>query len=270
MPKMLDYALKYKRLGFSVIPMSGKKPLVGFADKSFTEEEIIKMWTKWPNANIAIKTENVFVVDIDLHDGGENGYNSIAMYPNPEHFLPTMRQKTPNGGLQLFYFKRNGRPRHQKIGWLPGVDIKAHNNNYVMVPPSRTKKGVYEWEVLERAGKIWTPTEMVEASEDLINAIEPPKNNSGWIKPNWQTKVKSKNKTADLFETIEEGFGSQNTGRNDKLAKFVGSLLTRGVDVDHIRSLARTTNQNSIDPLDEKELNATVESIIKKHSRNNS
>ena len=33
----------------------------------------------------------------------------------------------------------------QVIGLLPGVDIKVHPNNYVLVPPSTTEKSEYRW-----------------------------------------------------------------------------------------------------------------------------
>lgn len=267
--KMVDWALKYAELGFSVIPMIDKRPIISFADKPpLTKKEIIELWRRNPNANIAVRTIDFFVVDIDVHEGAESGYKSIALYEHPEHFKNTMYQKTPSGGEQLFYKKKDGKPSNQNINWLPGVDIKAHPNNYVMVPPSSTAKGVYEWNVPIINGEVVNETDMVTATDELIQAVSL-KEQTDFIKPEFNKYVQTgnKTKTTELFETIEEGFGAEGTGRNDKLTKFVGGLLARNVSVDRIRELSRTTNQNSLDPLDEKELHATVESIIKKHFR---
>lgn len=263
---MMDWALKYSKLGFSVIPMKEKTPLIKFADcPPLTEQEIKKLWTKYPTANIAIKTDKFFVVDIDQHEGGEDGFKSIALYDHPDYFRNTMYQKTPNGGEQLFYFKKNGQPANQNIGWLPGVDIKAHINNYVLVPPSTTKKGTYEWAVSKFN---LAPTDIVTASQELIQAVTKQKiENTDFKRPGFKPKAGSKNKTTEILETVTEGFGSSNSGRNDKLARFVGGLLLRGVEEDRIRVLAYQTNKNSVDPLPEKEVDATVESIIKKHHR---
>lgn len=267
--KMMEAALSYKKMGFSVIPMIEKTPLIKFADcPPLTEEEIRNYWKKYPFANIAIRTDKFFVIDIDRHSGGDDGFQSIALYEHPEHFKQTMFQKTPNGGEQLFYFKKEGMPKNQNIGWLPGVDVKAHPNNYVMVPPSQTKKGVYEWCVVEINGQVVTPTDIVTADLGLITAVSHTSDNIQEFKrPNFKPSFNSKNKTTELFETVAEGFGSENSGRNDRLAKFVGGLLLRGVEEERIRALASTTNQNSIDPLPAKEVDATVNSIIKKHYR---
>ena len=56
----------------------------------------------------------------------------------------------------------------QMIGFLPGVDIKAHPNNYVLVAPSKTPKGEYSWD-LEKSKEGGT---MVTASRALVMAIK--------------------------------------------------------------------------------------------------
>lgn len=276
---MMEWALKYEKMGFSVIPMVDKRPLISFADKPpLTESEIIEHWKKYPAANIAVRTDKFFVIDIDQHDGGDDGYLSMALYEHPEFLKATMTQKTPNGGEQLFYFKKDNKPSKQCIwnketqsGWLPGIDIKAHPNNYVMVPPSTTKNGTYQWSVVERNGEVFTPTDIVTASSELIQEIMKASGedqvNQYFQKPQFSRNTQSKNKTTELFETVAEGFGSEGSGRNDRLAKFVGGLLLRGVEENRIRSLAETTNSNSLDPLPKKELHATIESIIHKHMR---
>lgn len=56
-------------------------------------------------------------------------------------------------------------------------------------------------------------------------------------------------------------------GRNDNLASFVGGLLIRNVDDEYIYTLAKIANENGVDPLDSREVQRTVESIIETDRR---
>lgn len=154
------------------------------------------------------------------------------------------------------------------IGFLPGVDIKAHENNYVLVAPSATDKGQYEWD-LEKSKEGGT---MVTPSKDLIQSIKKQYGETHGYKYDGKdglrdlvrrSHTRDRTQTTDLFETIALGFGDEG-GRNDKLAKFVGGLLYRAVDDGVVVQLARLANANSPNPLPEKEMMRTIESMIKK------
>ena len=154
------------------------------------------------------------------------------------------------------------------IGFLPGVDIKAHENNYVLVAPSATEKGQYEWD-LEKSSEGGT---MVTPSKELIQALKKTYQETHGYRSEGLKDLKErslyreKNQTTDLFETIAVGFGDEG-GRNDKLAKFVGGLLFRAVDDEHVFKLAEIANGNSLNPLPDIEVRRTVESMIKKDRR---
>lgn len=273
MPSMKGYALKYQKLGFSVIPINpkNKMPLIEFADKPpLTPEEIERVWTQYPNANIALRTIKFFVIDIDKH-GKQNGFQSLAKWEHLNLIEPTLQAKTASGGKHLFYFKRDDTPISQMIGFLPGVDIKAHPNNYVLVAPSATDKGQYEWD-LEKSKDNGT---IVTASKELIKAIKAEyakthgrkfDNSDGLRGLKARSQTRDKTVTTELFETIALGFGDEG-GRNDKLASFVGSLLYRAVDDEVVLMLAQIANNNSPDPLPDRELKRTVESMIKRDRR---
>ena len=273
MPSMKDYALQYQKLGFSLVPINpkSKRPLIEFADReALSADEVRKVWTKWPNANIAFRTTNFFVIDIDKH-AKNNGFESLKRWKDSNLIEPTLQAKTASGGEHLFYFKRDDTPISQMINFLPGVDIKAHPNNYVLVAPSATEKGVYEWD-LEKSKKDGT---MVTPSKELIVAIKRQyaKTNhrdydmsDGLRSFRQQSRGSEKTTTTTLFETIVLGFGAEG-GRNDRLASFAGGLLYRAVDPEIVLELARTANNNSPNPLDDKELVRTVESMIKKDKR---
>lgn len=270
---MKDYALKYQELGFSVIPINpkNKMPLIDFADKApMSATDIETFWSSYPNANIAIRTVNFFVIDIDRH-GKADGFESLKHWKYLRLIEPTLQAKTANGGKHLFYFKRDDMPISQIIGFLPGVDIKAHPNNYVLVAPSATEKGQYEWD-LDKSKENGT---MVTPSKDLIVAIKKQYGKThgyrydgkdGLRDLKQRSYIRDKNMTTELFETIAVGFGDEGR-RNDKLASFVGGLLVRAVDDDLVLTLAQIANQNSPMPLPEKEVLRTVESMIKKDRR---
>ncbi len=79
---LVNYAVSYANRGFSVIPIGqNKKPLIKFAGKPpLTPNEIRKIWQKYPLANIALKTDKFFVIDVDRH-GGEVDGMELALFP---------------------------------------------------------------------------------------------------------------------------------------------------------------------------------------------
>lgn len=274
MPSMMEYALQYQKLGFSVIPINprNKMPLIEFAGKpAMSEEDIKRVWEEHPNANIAFKTTNFFVIDIDKH-GKSDGFESLKKWKHLNLIEPTLQAKTASGGKHLFYFKRDDISIGQMIGFLPGVDIKAHENNYVLVAPSATDKGQYEWD-LEKSKEGGT---MVTPSKELIQAIKKQYGDSHGYRydgadglrelRNRSFGHREKTATTELFETIAVGFGDEG-GRNDKLASFVGGLLIRAVDDELVLKLARLANENSPSPLSDREVVRTVESMVKKDRR---
>ena len=267
---MKEYALKYQKAGFSVIPIvpNGKQPAIKFADKpAMTAQEIENYWNQYPDSNIAIRTDKFFVIDIDLH-GKHNGYESLANWEHLNLRTPTLQARTASGGKHIFYFKHPDVTMTQMIAFLPGVDVKAHPNNYVLVAPSKNPKGEYAWD-LEKSKEGGT---MVTASRKLVMAIKKEYNgkNSGSDLDNIYYQISKgagkRNRTTELFEMVVLGFGDEGS-RNDTLAKFVGGLLSRSVDPNCILQLAETANNNSVEPLSHKELSRTVESMIKKHMR---
>lgn len=241
-------AIMYAEHGFSVLPMIGKRPLIKFADQPpLTVEEIQSIWQANPYAGIALRTTNFFVVDIDQHNGGANGFESIK---GKHLFKKTLAQQTRHGGQQLFYLKEADQQIQQNIGWLPGVDIKAHPNNYVVVAPS---KG-YKWLNHEP---------IVKPKPELIAAIN--QRSSQPVTTDLPV-INEKTATSLLFEQIVDGLGDTG-GRNNALASFIGGLLFRNVDPEKAYQLAKLANTNTPDSLELSELDRTFESMLKKELR---
>lgn len=257
MQNLKNYAKQYAERGFSVIPTIGKKPLIKFADQpALTPKQIDKFWTRNPYANIALKTDQFFVIDVDRHSDGDDGTVAVKELSHPEWFN-TLCQKTAHGGFQ-FFFKKPDERITQNIGFLPGVDIKAHPNNYVVVAPSTIDGGAYQW---------LNHKPMIEPADELIQLIEEkskPKLSDKQLQTYNQQGMRTR--TTELFEQIVNGLGPTG-GRNNALAVFVGALLLRNVKTRAVLELARLANSRTEFALSDSEVVATVNSIIKKRIR---
>lgn len=155
----LSAALNYAKYGWYVFPCHsikngacscgnheckspGKHPRIkhGLHSATSDESQIKEWWTKWPTANIGVKTgpdSKIWVVDADLPDGpGE-----VEKMNLPE----TLKQKTGSGGFQYFFQWNGVDIRNSAKALAPGVDIRG-DGGYVIIPPSNhISGGHYEW-----------------------------------------------------------------------------------------------------------------------------
>lgn len=254
---MVDYALHYQKLGYSVIPIDkkSKRAITKFKDKTFSENEIRRFWHEQPDANIAWRTTDFFVIDIDV-SVTENGYESLKEWELSQYIPKTLTATTPSGGKHIFLKKPKGIELSQDIRVKPGIDIKANKNNYVLVAPSNNAKGSYRWDK--------STEEMAEAPTEIISILQTSKQPKELM--NFTTdysRGEFSSKTAKLFEQVVFGFGDKG-GRNNALASFVGGLLVRGVDVDATYLLAKIANHYTTDSLPADELDRTFESMVRK------
>lgn len=254
---MVDYALHYQKLGYSVIPIDkkSKRAITKFKDKTFSENEIRRFWHEQPDANIAWRTTDFFVIDIDV-SVTENGYESLKEWELSQYIPKTLTATTPSGGKHIFLKKPKGIELSQDIRVKPGIDIKANTNNYVLVAPSNNAKGTYKWDK--------STEQMAEAPAEIISILQTskqPKETMNFTTDYSQGEFSSK--TAKLFEQVVFGLGDKG-GRNNALASFVGGLLMRGVDVDAAYLLAKIANHYTPDSLPADEVDRTFESMVRK------
>lgn len=143
-----ELAIELSEYGLQVIPLDKqKKPIVSFKDKTIDQEFINRNIESYSKVSaLGMLTRGVWCIDIDLH--GVNGFESLKRNPYYDELVEnaknTLVQSTPSGGKHIIFKKRNGIEYSQKIGYLDGVDIKAHYNNYFVFGGSVTKKGKYE------------------------------------------------------------------------------------------------------------------------------
>lgn len=257
-PNLVNYALNYAQHGFSVIPIgSDKRPLVKFADKPpLTNTEIRKIWNKYPTANIALKTDKFFVIDVDRH-GEADGMESIKKLNHNEWFKGTLTERTAHNGFHFFFAKPSKIRIQQNIGFLPSVDLKAHENNYVVVAPSMLGDKQYKWLNSEP---------MKEPPQGLIDLILAKQKEFKPVEQLDGYKPTQKTQTTKLFEQIINGLGPTG-GRNNALASFIGGLLFRNVDPNVAAQLAVLANDNTKDSLPIQEVERTFNSMIEKEIR---
>lgn len=138
---MLDAALAYASLDWRVMPCRGKVPLTehGVHDATTEAETIRAWWTQWPDANIGIACGGGLVVlDVDPRHGGDA---SLRELEHEHGEIITLTARTGGGGLHLYM--RGELP--QRVGFRPGLDLKA-SGGYVVAPPSLHESGRrYEW-----------------------------------------------------------------------------------------------------------------------------
>lgn len=145
---MVDYALRYLNLGFSVIPIKTdgtKKPHVEWTEwqtKLAPENQIKEWWQKWPKANIGIVTGKISMITVFDFDWYKLTPEEIAKYKKdfPEVFTPTAF--SPRKGEHRYFQYDSALPTRNGI--LKALDIK-NDGGYVIAPPSFNDAGKYSW-----------------------------------------------------------------------------------------------------------------------------
>lgn len=162
---MLEHALSCAKRGWKVFPLSPEtkipfKESHGFKDATNKPEEIKKIWTKQPDANIGIATghaSGIFVLDVDDKKSPSGkiseGSRSLKILEDLHGDLPsTIQLLTPSKSKQLWF--QMPKDEHisisaEKLG--NGLDIRA-NGGYTLAPPSYVAEtptypysGQYEW-----------------------------------------------------------------------------------------------------------------------------
>ena len=142
---MLTAALEYAGLGWPVLPIvpRGKVPLTehGLKDASTDPEVIGEWWSRWPDANIAVRTDELVIVDCD----GLRGKRTFGTFIGSIGFESSPYAWTGGGGMHVWY-RRDGLPIRNRAGWIDHVDIRSEGG-YCIVPPSIHSSGAdYYWE----------------------------------------------------------------------------------------------------------------------------
>lgn len=146
-----EIALALLKDDLQAIPLNYyKKPKLEFANVPITEEFIEDNQEIYETSKgLGLLCRGIWCMDIDVnHTTHENGFDSLKeledVWPDiVRNGQNTYVQTTPRGGKHLVFKKVDGIDYGQHIGYLPGVDIKAHDNNFFVFTTSKTVTGTY-------------------------------------------------------------------------------------------------------------------------------
>jgi len=247
-------ALEYLARGWSVIPIEprGKRPLVAwleFQSRHPARPEVAGWFRRWPDANVGIATgalSGLVVLDIDARHGGDRSLSELELAHGP---LPTTVEALTGGGGRHLYFMHPRGVVHNRVGVVPGVDLRG-DGGCVVAPPSVHPTGtLYAWAPAR------SPEDVRAAPLPrwLAQLAQPETGRAGHPLSHWRELVRRR---------IPEG------ERNNTIASLAGHLLWHGVDAEVALELLAAWNRVQCDPpLPDEEVARVVDSIARLHER---
>lgn len=144
---MLAAALELAKDDWEVFPLAPRRktPLLskaqegnGFHDATIDPTQIRAWWGACPTANIGIRPPvDVAGLDLDTYKPEYDGSLEPLL-------CPTREARTGSGGRHLYYRVPEWAVLEYKPA--PGVEVKTHENGYLVAPPSVNEAGQpYEW-----------------------------------------------------------------------------------------------------------------------------
>ncbi|WP_253665204.1 bifunctional DNA primase/polymerase [Thermus scotoductus] len=165
-------ATRYAALGYAVLPLlpGEKRPhpgLVphGLKDATGDPATLEAWWRACPEAGVGLLApEGVLVLDVDQGEAWE------ALRRDFPALEATPRQRTPKGGVHLFFRLPEGVRLSASVRALEGVDLRGMGRAYVVAWPTRLKDGRgYAWEV-----PLVPPEELPLVPQGLLLKLLPP------------------------------------------------------------------------------------------------
>jgi len=241
---MLQSALWYAELGYAVFPCApGRKvPMTehGLRDATTDAEQITQWWTRHPDANVAIRTDGLLVIDVDGEKNAWPGNEPDKLADLDASPLSL----TPHGGRQYFSRQPEGHAWRNTAGRLAQrVDSRA-NGGYVLVAPSVVDGKAYRW------------LEDHELSASPQCLPEPP----AWLVELLDTLAASNEVPVDgtRANAISEG------QRNGTLAHLAGAMRRVGMSQAEIFAALQQVNADRCTPpLPLREVERTAASIAR-------
>lgn len=243
---MLGAALAYAELGYRVLPTHdtttgacscgkgdncyshGKHPRNehGVLEATTDPDQIERWWAKWPNANVAIGTDGLLVVDVDVIDGQPNPWLTAE---RALELAAAPMQRTPRGGRHYVCRQPGGKNYRNTTSRLAHkVDTRA-DGGYILVAPSVVKGKPYRW-----------ASDRLDVPPDKLP--EPPAWLVAMLDGTSHKGAAGKNGRAAPGDIIPEG------KRNATLASLAGSMRRRGMGEPAILAALAQENQDRCRP----------------------
>lgn len=228
--RLLNAALEYAELGYRVFPCApGKKSPAtshGLHDATCDPDQIEAWWAQMPEANIGLRTEGLFVVDVD---GADNPWPGD---PDKQISLGTCpTSMTPGGGVH-YVFKQpdTGVWKNTASKIAPKVDTRA-DGGYILAPPSQIGGVEYHW------------LPMNELDMAVWSLDEPP----SWIPYDLAMDSQRVPVSVESFDPVESG-KIPSGQRNQALAQIAGANRRIGLGEQEILAVLRAVNQTRCSP----------------------
>jgi hypothetical protein len=250
---ILEAAIRYLELGFSVIPVDNKKhPLIKWEpyQKQRAPKEEIEGWSrKWPNMNIGIVTgeiSNLLVVDTDTAPAIVRVNDAI-----PESLIVPC-QRTPKGGKHFFFRHQEGFVNRARVS--EEVDVRT-TGGYVVVSPSVNGAG-RGWQWIEGLSILEvSPPDIPDSIISIIKELK-----KDLYIGDVDKSVDSDPKTSTTVYMFKEG------RRDDDLFHTANCLVKGGARSDEIYQILRTI-MSSWGERDEKWIQTKTDSAMKRAER---
>ncbi|HEV7299021.1 MAG TPA: bifunctional DNA primase/polymerase [Tepidisphaeraceae bacterium] len=240
-----------KKEGECSSPAKHPRTKNGLSDATTDAAQITAWWTRWPDANIGLRTGLSFIViDVDPRHGGDASLDELET----SHGLLPHTPESQTGGLGrhlLFNYIPGFRNSNNAIA--PGIDARGEGG-YIVAPPSRHMSGNhYEWESSSH------PDDVPLA--DLPDWLCP-----GSLKIG---QLAAGNLAFTAGPVKADGSPVAIGGRNTAAASLAGQFITAGDSLHEVMRKLNGWNENNPAPLSAAELARTAASVARTHLTKN-
>ena len=261
--KMLLAALRYAEFGYPVFPCipGGKAPITphGFQDATTDPEQIRAWWARHPEANVAMPTAGLLVVDVD---GAENRWPDDAEKAEDLSRCPV--SLTPRGGRHHIFRQPAGKSWSSTASRIaPKVDTRA-NGGYIVVPPSVVEGKPYRWaqDLAVAAAELPEPPDwlaaLLDGAGDLFSRAVAGGDGCDHVAPEGALVAPQGAESPTDGNLIPSG------QRNNTLARLAGVMRRVGMSQEEIlAALARANQDRCRPPLMDREVERIAASIAR-------
>ena len=233
---------------FPIVP-NGKTPMIEKwqEDCSCDYFQVLYWYNSCPDCNwgLPANENNLFILDCDRHDPEKDGvenFDKLLKDLNITNWL-TICQHTPSGGMHYLYksdddLKDVLNDSNVFADYL-GIDLRTRG--YIVVEPSQTQKGIYQFEYNE---------EVNEIPHDLKQ----------YILENTNTKSNIKKEPYEKPKVVEKG------DRDNQLFSYINNIYYKTrLDYDEVLCLANHFNETILEePFPEKTVKYKVDKVFQK------
>ena len=242
-------AVWWAERGFAVFPLQprGKDPLDGsrgFKDATRDVETLRRWWNRVPEMNIGLSlgepSGGVFALDLDAHDEGADGRDTLAEWEAEHGDLPdTLEVRTGSGGMHLL-FRASSAVRPSTNAQL-AVDVRG-DGSYIVAPSSVHPNGA-RYAVVHGAA--------VADADDSVRAFVE------YVRPAAQATTPGG--FVDFEQPVNQG------GRDDAVYRKAASCRAKSLDREDAVAVCLAYNAAKCKPpLPESQVRAKVASAYRK------